>query len=165
MAEMLLFERKIFVWIDETGNDKRDFMRKYGYSIRGQRAEKHNFLSRGRRINVILAVSTQGIIARYITDETINTGHFYDFVRGDLLPNLHSFDGNSSSMIIMDNFSVHHTESVISLLHESGIVVTFLPPYSPDMNPTEEAFSYIKSYLKLHEDIMEATGNTIQLIN
>ena len=64
----------------------------------------------------------------------------------------------------MDNFSVHHTESVISLLHESGIAVTFLPPYSPDMNPTEEAFSYIKSYLKLHEDIMEATGNTIQLI-
>lgn len=63
----------------------------------------------------------------------------------DLLPNLQPFDGiNMASMVVMDNLSVHHTMPVADLLNDSGVVLQFLPPYSPDLNPIEEAFSYIK---------------------
>lgn len=44
MAKMLLCERKVFLGVDETENDRRDFPRKYGYSIPGQRAEKQFFM-------------------------------------------------------------------------------------------------------------------------
>ena len=64
----------------------------------------------------------------------------------------------------MDNCSVHHVEDqVTELLRQAGIVVLFLPPYSPDLtpledlnpleplNPLEEAFGYVKGYLRKHE--------------
>ena len=60
----------------------------------------------------------------------------------DLLPNLQPFDGeNSSSIVIMDNLSVHHVDEVVELLRASGILVIFLPTYKP--SPIEEAFSYV----------------------
>lgn len=54
----------------------------------------------------------------------------------------------------MDNCSVHHTHEVSDLFRDAGIIQLFLPPYSPDMNPTELAFGYIKAYLRKHEDIV-----------
>ena len=64
----------------------------------------------------------------------------------------------------MDNLTVHHCKPIVSLLKDMGIVVQFLPPYSPDLNPIEEAFSYVKYYLKLHEDLMQVTNDPIPLI-
>ena len=64
---------------------------------------------------------------------------------------MQQFDGDSTaSMLIMDNLSVHHCNPIVSLLKDTGMVVQLLPSYSPDRNPIEEAFSYIKYYLKLH---------------
>ena len=68
-----------------------------------------------------------------------------------LIPNMMPFNGtNPHSVIIMDNCSVHHVSEVKSLLHQAGILAFFLPPYSPDLNPIEEAF-------KLCEVILEET--------
>jgi len=44
----------------------------------------------------------------------------------------------------MDNCTISHTHAVLDLITEAGIVVIFLPPYFPDLNPVEETFSYIK---------------------
>ena len=63
---------------------------------------------------------------------------------------------NPHSIIIMDNCSVHHIAEVRDLLHQAGILVLFLPPYSPDLNPAEEAFSYVKSYLKKHDEMLQS---------
>ena len=58
--------------------------------------------------------------------------------------NLQRFDGSTKNSVLMiDNLIVHHCEPIISLLKDMGIVVQFLPPYSPDFNPTKEAFSKI----------------------
>ena len=64
----------------------------------------------------------------------------------------------------MDNLSVHHCQPITTLLQSMGIVVQFLPPYSPDLNPIEEAFSYIKQYLRLHEDVMQVTNDPVPII-
>ena len=90
---------------------------------------------------------------------------FVDFVRGTLIPNMNAFDGTSSkSVVVMDNCSIHHVPEVIELLEDAGIIVLFLPPYSPDLNPIEETFSSIKYFLQDHDELMQATDNPISII-
>ena len=87
------------------------------------------------------------------------------FIGAELLQKLQQFDGSSkNSVLIMDNLIVHHCEPIISLLKDMGIVIQFLPPYSPDLNPIKEAFSYVKYCLNLHEDLMQVTNDPILLI-
>ena len=86
----------------------------------------------------------------------MNSDKFFDFIRGTLIPNMQPFDGsNSKSIVILDNCSIHHVEPVKELLQDAGILLIFLPPYSPDYNPIEETFSSIKYYLKDHDEILQ----------
>ena len=77
----------------------------------------------------------------------MNGETFFDFARGTLIPNMMPFNGsNPKSIVIMDNLSVHHAREVKDLLKQAGILVLYLPPYSPDLNPIEEMFSYVKTF-------------------
>lgn len=58
--------------------------------------------------------------------------------------------------MIMDNCTIHHVPEVKRIFTDAGIPIFFLPPYSPDLNPIEETFSYIKSYLRKHDDILQS---------
>ena len=77
------------------------------------------------------------------------------------------FDGkNPNSIVVMDNCSIHHIQETIKMINEVGALVVFLPPYSPDYNPIEEAFSKVKSLLKLMDkeaDVLDSQ-DTIQLV-
>ena len=158
MAQCTLFRRDMFVWVDETGSDARDHIRRFGYALRGMTPTPHRLLARGKRVNAIAALSSSGVVAVDIITETVSGKEFFDFLRGTLIPNMMTYNGtNAHSIIIMDNCSVHHIAEVRDLLHQAGILVLFLPPYSPDLNPAEEAFSYVKSYLRKH-DVMLQSG-------
>ena len=149
IAQVQLYDRQKFVWLDETGCDNRDYMRKYGYVIRGQTPHCRRLLVRGNRISVIAAIACDGLVAMECTTRTISSDNFFDFVRGTLIPQMSPFDGTSSkSIVILDNCSVYHVPEVISLFASVGILLFFLPPYSPDYNPIEEVFSYVKGYLR-----------------
>ena len=75
------------------------------------------------------------------------------------------YDGeNTHSILVMDNCSIHHVQPVLDTLKQMGILVLLLPPYSPDMNPIEEMFSYIKYYLKDHDPILQALDDPVPLI-
>jgi len=94
-------------------------------------------------------------LACQFTDGTTNGDLFQDFVEKDLLTQLLPFNGsNSKSVVVMDNASVHHSQAILDLVSSVGAILIYLPPYSPDLNPIEEAFSYVKAYLKAHEAIM-----------
>ena len=69
-----------------------------------------------------------------------------------------------NSILILDNCSIHHVEETLSLLQNSGIFVIFLPPYSPDLNPIELTFSYIKQYLQEHQMVIQALKNVSDII-
>jgi transposase len=60
--------------------------------------------------------------------------------------------------------SIHHAEDSVELIESIGALVIFLPPYSPDMNPIEETFSAVKSYLKANEAVMQATDDIEDVI-
>ena len=155
MAGVYSFPTEMFVWIDESGSDSKDQLRRYGYALRGERAVCRKLLIRGRRISAIAAISSQGLVALELTDGTVNGDVFYDFVRGSLIPEMRPFDGCSPmSVALMDNCSIHHTQEVADLFLAAGILLIFLPPYSPDLNPIELAFGYVKGYLKEHQDLL-----------
>ena len=72
---------------------------------------------------------------------------------------------SSKSIVVMDNSSVHHTQEVRDELRNTGVLVIFLLPYSPDYIPIELCFSYIKYYLKSHDDLLQlATPNQLLVL-
>ena len=161
ISQVLLYKRDLFVWVDETGCDRRNCMRKYGYAIRGEAPKCHRILVRGQRISAIAAISTEGLVALDLKSSgSVDSGDFFDFIRGTLIPQMHPFDGSSPrSIVIMDNCSIHRVPEVKQIFDAVGIVVFFLPPYSPDYNPIEETFSYVKYYLKQHDELIQTIGN------
>ena len=155
MASVYTFPTEMFVWIDDSGSDCKDQLRRYGYALRGERAVCRKLLVRGRRVSAVAAISSQGLIALELTDGTVDGDIFFDFVRGSLIPEMRPFDGSSPmSIALMDNCSIHHTHEVADLFLTAGILLIFLSPYSPDMNPIELAFGYVKGYLKEHQDLL-----------
>ena len=59
------------------------------------------------------------------------------------------------------NCAIHHVQEVKDLLQNAGILYIFLPPYSPDFNPAEELFSYIKYYLKDHDIVLQSMDSLV----
>ena len=160
-----MFTADKFVWIDESGSDTRNYIRKFGYSVRGTTPVSHRFFYRGKRTNAIAAISSTGLTALTLTHNTVNQDVFYDFVRGSLIPHMRPFDGISPATIgVMDNLSVHHVKEITDLFHQAGILLFFLPPYSPDLNPVEEAFSYVKYYLKRHDELLQSIPDATIII-
>ena len=59
----------------------------------------------------------------------------------------------------MDNCKIHHVQAVKDFFEDAGILLMFLPPYSPDYNPIEEAFSSVKYYLKDHDELLQSVDD------
>lgn len=154
MTEVLQYPREFIVWVDETGSDRRDQIRKFGYSLRGLAPVYTRLLVRGTRVSSVVAMSSQGIIAIDMTTGTMNGDKFFDFIRGQLIPCMQPFPAQNS-ILVMDNCSIHHVDEVKEELHSAGIMAIFLPPYSPDFNPCEELFSSVKYFLKDHDEILQ----------
>ena len=60
MSQVLVFQPDMFVWVDETGCDRRDHVRRYGYALRGQRPVYHRFLEQGKRVSAICSYNGWG---------------------------------------------------------------------------------------------------------
>lgn len=163
MADVAHYSHDMFVWVDETGSDARDMLRRYGYAIRGQRAITHRFQVRGRRITSVAAISSSGLLDVHHTTSTGTGDYFFDFIRGSVIPNMLPYP-NPTSILVMDNCSIHHVQFVKDYINDSGILLLFLPPYSPDLNPIESVFGYVKDYLKKHEELMQVFTNSSDLI-
>lgn len=156
VARIMQYPKRSLVFVDETGCDARNHIRKFGYALKGEPPVYHRFLVHGKRVSAIAAISTDGLLGVELKTGTNNAESFADFVRGTLLPSMQPFDGsNSSSVAVMDNCTIHHAEHVKELFQQAGIPVIFLPPYSPDYNPIELTFSYVKYYLKDHDEELQ----------
>ena len=165
MAHVLQCDPEYFVWVDETGSDAKNHIRKFGYALCGQTPIYHRFVARGKHISAIAAISCKGLVGVELTTGSVNSGRFLEFVQGTLIPEMQPFDGSRRRLIvIMDNCSIHHAQLVKRALQDAGIMVIYLPPYSPDLNPIEEAFSYIKYFLKDHDELLQAVTHPTAII-
>lgn len=91
----------------------------------------------------LAALRTSGLTAPLVVDGAINGDVFLAYVRQQLLPTLRPGD-----IVIMDNLASHKRVGVREAIEAVGARVMYLPPYSPDFNPIELAFSKFKWYLK-----------------
>ena len=156
MAEISLFDPAMIVWVDESGFNRRNTIRAYGYSLRGMRAIDHQLKHGGVRINSIGIMSYLGVEDVYILEDTVDGDTFEDFCRKCLIPLLMPFNGiNTHSVVVMDNCSVHHVNRVVEMIHSTGALLHFLPPYSPDLNPIELVFSKVKAFVKANELVFQ----------
>ena len=147
ILDVSIYEPEMLIFLDETGSDRRNTIRRHGYSLQGKPLVSHELLVRGERISAIAFMS---MLNCKTVKHSVNGETFYDFIQTALLPHLMTFNGtNPHSVVIMDNCSIHHVDAVIRMIHEVGALVHFLPPYSPDYNPIEEAFSKMKTYLRV----------------
>ena len=86
------------------------------------------------------------------------------FILAILIPQTSSFDGFSErSITILDNCAIHHVSEVIDEFRIAGILVIFLPPYSPDYMPIELCFSNIKYYLKDRDELVQVLSDPKQV--
>ena len=92
-----------------------------------------------------------------IVEGSVTADTFQEFLDEYLLPKLLPFNGiNPKSVVIMDNATIHHVDSIVHTLESLGVLALFLPAYSPDMNPIEEAFAKVKSTMKDNEVLLDA---------
>ena len=166
MVEIEEFHPDMLVFIDETGCERRNLVRKYGYGLRGIPPVSHQLLVYGKRVSAIGVITTRGVEDAYLVDGNVNGKIFLDFVQRCLLDVIQPFDGNNPrSVVVLDNASIHHLETVVDLIEAAGALVQFLPPYSPDLNPIEELFSQVKSYLREHEQSYQGSSEPRVLIS
>jgi len=162
---MTIYIRDMFVFVDEMGRDRRDSLRKFGYSLRGKPARPRKLSVRGKWVSAIGVLSTSGMLDCHIVEGTVNADRFEEFVERSLLPHLCPFNGiNPQSVVVMDNCSIHHVERVVELIESTGALVIFLPPYSPDFNPIMEAFAKVKAYLKANEMVVQVTDDITEMV-
>ena len=158
MTEISIFHPDMLIWIDETGSDRRNSIRKYGYSLRGTPAQVFQLRVGGKRISAIPVMTTRGIEGVYTSTETINGEKFEEFLCQCLLPIIMPYDGvNPRSVVVMDNASIHHMERVQDIITGLGARLVFLPPYSPDLMPLEELFAQVKALLRANDSIYIAS--------
>jgi len=63
-----------------------------------------------------------------------------------------------------DNAAIHHVQEVHNIIRDAGAILMYLPPYSPDLNPIEMTFSYVKEFLKDNERAFQCTAHIYTFI-
>ena len=91
----------------------------------------------------VAALCSQGMVATLVIDQAMRGDIFLAYVRQVLCPELQPGD-----TVIMDNLSSHKVAGVAEAIERCGARLLYLPPYSPDFNPIENAFSKLKSGLR-----------------
>jgi len=91
----------------------------------------------------VAGLRRDGIVAPFVIDGPINRDAFETYVAQVLVPELRADD-----IVVMDNLSSHKGPRVRELIEAAGACLLYLPPYSPDFNPIENAFSKLKALLR-----------------
>ena len=134
-----LFDQRI-LFLDESGFNLHT-SNKYGYSMPDTDAIDYNIGNRGRNVSLCSILAASGIFYSETVVGAFNGIVFKQFI----INTLDSRNLKEGDVLIMDNASIHKIAPVGKLLTQNGVTVKFLPPYSPQFNPIENVFGYIKS--------------------
>ena len=148
------------VFVDEMGTNT-SLAPLYAYSLRGQRAYAQVPRNRGPNTTLLTSISLEGMGPSLAVEGATNREVFEAYVEQVLSPTL-----REGQVVVMDNLSAHKGERVRELIEARGCEILYLPPYSPDYNPIEEAFSKVKCILRKAETrtrkaLIEALGAAI----
>jgi transposase len=136
------FDPKNLIFIDESGVNL-SLSRLRARALKGQRARGSRPSSRGKNVSVIGALSLKGMIAQVSLLGSTDGLTFEAFIAQRLVPQL-----SPGNTVLMDNCSIHKGAEVRTLIEQAGATLIYLPRYSPDFSPIENAWSKIKQILR-----------------
>jgi transposase len=156
-------EPRRLVFVDEMGTNTA-LSPMYAYSPRGRRAYAQIPRNRGANTTLLASMSLEGMGPCLAVEGATTAEVFEAYVEKVLAPSL-----RRGQIVVVDNLSAHKGERVRKLIEERGCQLLYLPPYSPDFNPIEEAFSKIKGLLRkaqarTREALIEALGVAISAV-
>ncbi len=137
----------------------------YGYSPCGQRAFFEVPRNRGPNTTLLASMTIEGMGPSMAIEGSTTKEVFEAYVEHFLAPAL-----KSGQIVVMDNLSAHKGENVRRLIEDRGCTLLYLPPYSPDLNPIEEAFSKIKRLLRVigartKEALVQGIGRVLYMVS
>jgi transposase len=139
-------QRKIpaakLVFIDETGTSTQ-MSRRYGRCAKKRRLIGKAPWGQWKTTTFVAALRSKGLTAVMVLDGPLNGESFRAWVQQFLLPTLRPGD-----VVVMDNLPAHKVTGIRQMIESCGAKLFYLPPYSPDLNPIEFAFSKLKSLLR-----------------
>lgn len=147
------------VFIDETGASTK-MTRQRGRAPRGERLVAKIPHGHWQTTTFVAGLRSDGISAPLVVDGPMNGELFRAYVEQQLVPTLQSGD-----VVVMDNLAAHKVKGVREAIERIGARLIYLPPYSPDFNPIEQAFAKLKWLLRsaaqrtvdgLHQAIADA---------
>lgn len=130
------------MFLDESGV-RTGMKRLYGRSAKGCRIVDQAPAGRWETRTVVAAIRTAGVASAMVTRKAINSITFRGFIEEFLCPTLSPGD-----VVVMDNLAVHKVKGVENAIRRAGAELWYLPPYSPDFNPIEQAWSKMKSVIR-----------------
>ena len=133
-------ERLVFIdgtWVST------NMARRHGRCRRGERLRSGVPHGHWKTTTLVAGLRRTGMVAPMVLDGPINRDAFVAYVRQVLVPGLSPGD-----IVIMDNLSSHKAPAARDAIEAAGARLLFLPPYSPDFNPIEQAFSKLKAHLR-----------------
>ena len=129
-------------YVDEMGMDEFLY-REYGWAQRGRPLFGKVSGRKFKRIGIVAAKMGKSIIAPLQYDGTMDSSLFEAWFETRLLPCL-----AKNTVIVMDNASFHRKSRLNPLAQQAGVRLVFLPPYSPELNPIEQFWAWLKRYLR-----------------
>jgi transposase len=157
-------DARLLVFVDEMGSNVA-LAPLYAYAPKGERAYCKVPYNRGKNLTLIASMTLlEGMGKSMVIEGSTTKKAFEGYVEHFLAPTL-----KEGQIVIMDNLKAHKGERVRELIEARGCEVIFLAPYSPDLNPIEEAFSKIKGILReaaarAREALVEAISEALSMV-
>ncbi len=141
------------VFLDETGFTTK-MTRLYGRCPIGERLVSPAPHGHWKTLTFIAALRVDRIDAPWVIDGPMDGATFLTYLERCLAPTLSPGD-----IVVMDNLPAHKVKGVRDILENAGAQLCYLPPYSPDLNPIENAFAKLKTLIR---SAAERTINGLQ---
>jgi len=151
------------VFVDEMGTNT-SLSPTYAWAPRGRRAHAKVPRNRGKNTTLLASMTSEGMGPCLAIVGSTTRGVFEAYVERVLSPVL-----RPGQVVVMDNLTAHKGGRIRELIEARGCELLYLPPYSPDFNPIEEAFSKVKGFLRkagahTREALVEALGAALDAV-
>ena len=152
------------VFIDET-SVKTNLTRLRGRACRGQRLRMDAPFGGWGTQTFIAGLTSEGLIAPWVIKGAMDGSAFATYVRDVLTPEL-----TPGTVVILDNLATHRNVEAAEAIRDAKCWFLYLPPYSPDLNPIEQAFSKLKAHLRkmgarTFDDLFIALGDICSMFS